>query len=84
MVEDAWSTFDGWAVSQGFDPRELEGDRLLSAAYYWATKDGDQESIKKFDTKLYMPPKGVAATEGPWSPEAETNAFNAFKSSISG
>lgn len=81
-MEANWTAFDGWAVTLGFDPLSLPADRLLSVIYHWATKDGDQQGIARFDSRLYMPPKGVEATVGPWTAEAETSAFAAFKAQM--
>lgn len=83
-MEADWTEFDGWAVTQGFDPLDLPVDRLLSVIYFWATKDGDESGKARFDTRLYMPPKGVAPTVGPWTAEAETSAFSSFKAQMTG
>lgn len=83
LVSNDWSTFDGWAVSRGFDPLTLPFDRFLSVVYHWATRGGEPEEVEKFNTRLYRPPKGEVATHGPWTAEAETAAFAAFKAQVS-
>lgn len=77
MIARDWAVFDGMMSSQGVDPLELPPDRFISAIYAYAVNNGDKDEVAKFDRKLWMPPKGVAPVAGsPWSPEAETEAFN--------
>jgi hypothetical protein len=52
--------------------------------YYWATRNMDEEALHKFESWLWMPPKGVVAEQGPWSAEAETQAFAAFTAEATG
>lgn len=78
-----WRSFDGWCASRNVDPLELPLDRFLNTVYYWATRNGDEDSIKKFDRKLWIPEKGKEIPrESPWSAENETNAFKALKKMI--
>lgn len=83
LVAHDWSRFDGYLASQKIDPLRLPMDRFLSLAYWWAVKDAaDPNAVTKFDMRLWMPPKGVVPTQGPWTPEAETAAFQGFKRSV--
>jgi len=79
-----WPTFDGWAASRGIDPMDLPVDRFLNLVYHFLTRNGTQEEIDKVDRTLWMPPKGVAVSRGPWSKEAEAKAFDAFAAEFSG
>ncbi len=79
-----WAVFDGWCASRNLDPLELPFDRFLNTVYYWAIRNGDEDSIKKFDRKLWMPEKGAEIpAESPWSAENETSTFQALKNMIS-
>ena len=41
------------------------------------------DEVKKFDQRLWVPPKGVVPPKGsPWSAEAETAAFKSFASAF--
>lgn len=82
FANDNWMALDGWAASQNVDPLDLGADRFLSLVYHFATKDGDEAGIDKFDARLWMPPVGVAAVKGPWTAEAETSAFRAFAAEV--
>src|SRR3546814_13725564 len=63
---------------------ELPIDRLLNLVYFWATRNAqDEQTLAKFDRKLWMPPKGEEPpAESPWSAANETSAFQAFKAQI--
>lgn len=73
-----------WIDPSAPDLFELPVDRLLNLVYYWAIRNGDEAAIRTFDARLWVPPKGVAPTEGPWSAEAETSAFRAFAKQVKG
>lgn len=77
LAKHHWAKIDG---SRQDDPLLLPPDRFFNLVYFWATKDAyDQKDLDKFERQLWRPPKGVAAAPGsPWSPEAETQAFQAF------
>lgn len=81
-----WVMLDGWAMSRNIELESLDLNRFLNLVYYWLTRKAeDEKELKKFDAKLYMPPKGVRAEPGsPWSPESETAAFDSFVSEVSG
>lgn len=66
------------------DLLEMPLPRLLNLVYFWGIRNGDENEIRKFDTRLWRPPPGEIPTEGPWSAEAETNAFRAFAKQIRG
>lgn len=74
--------FEGWTVAHGIDHEHLNLRRLTAVIYHWVTLNGDSEGIEKFDAQLFRPPKGVEATVGPWSPEAEAAALADFASSM--
>lgn len=83
VAREQWALFDGWSVSRGIDPLDLPLDRYCSFVYYWVMSNMDEEEAEKFESKLWMPPKGEAAPEqGPWSPESETAAFGELQSQI--
>lgn len=84
MASGQWDTFDGWTAAQGVDPLALPFDRLLSLIYFWATKDGDPEQVERFYIRLWRPPPGETPTKGPWTAEAEMDAFRAFKAQVTG
>lgn len=82
-VAQHWAVFDGWLASRNIEPMGMPPDRFLALAYYWLTRNAEEAEVRKFDTKLWMPPKGVkAAPESPWSPEAETSAFKSLKAQL--
>lgn len=68
----------------GVDPLALPIDRLLSLVYHLLIDGADEVERRKLDTRLYMPPKGVTPTQGPWAAEAETNALRAFSAQMGG
>lgn len=57
---------------------------MLNLIYYWATRNAqDEQTLAKFDRRLWMPPKGEEApAESPWSAANETNAFKALKAAL--
>lgn len=59
-------------------------DRLLNLAYHWATQNMDGTDRRKFDAQLWMPPPGEVPVQGPWTAEAETQAFAGFAAAITG
>jgi hypothetical protein len=76
LAASEWATFDGWLASKNIDPMLIGLDRLLNTIYYWATRGATEEADRrKFDASLWMPPKGVEATSGPWSPAAEQQSL---------
>lgn len=80
-----WRPLDGWAVSRNMPPLdEMELRRFCNLVYWWATKDAENDAaVKRFEARLWQPPKGVAPAPGsPWSPEAENAAFGAFKAAV--
>lgn len=75
--------FDGLLASQNVDPMLLPFDRFLSAVHWWVTNGATQDSLERFERRLWMPPKGQAPAPGsPWSPEAETAAFAALAAQV--
>lgn len=79
-----WPRIDGsLAASHDTDPMDLPLDRFLNLIYWWLTQEGSEDEVRKFDTRLWQPPKGVApAPSSPWSPEAETAAFASFAKAL--
>lgn len=59
-------------------------DRFSNLVWYWATRNAEPQDIEKFRIQLWRPPKGVVPTRGPWSAEAETNAFRTLKAALTG
>lgn len=84
LASENWPTLEGWATSRNTDLMDLPIDRLLNLVYFWATRNApDEQTLAKFDRKLWMPPKGEEApAESPWSAANETSAFQAFKQQI--
>lgn len=66
----------------GIDPLALPIDRFLSLVYHLLIDGADETERRKLDARLHMPPKGVAVTQGPWSPAAETSALSAFSAQM--
>lgn len=79
-AEFYWPHIDGGSPT--LDIMDLRMDRFLNHVYHWLTKDADPAGVAAFDAKLWMPPKGVVALQGPWSVEAETSAFRMFSSQV--
>lgn len=72
-------------ASQGVDPLALPFDRFLNTIYWWLVKDAAEDEVTKFNTRLWIPPKGAVPPPGsPWSAEAETKAFNDFSAAFKG
>jgi hypothetical protein len=85
MLEENWVTMDGEALAAGFDPLSLPIDRLLNWTHYWATRDGDEQGIAKFEMRLWRPPLGVAPSpQSPWAPANETAALSALGAALRG
>lgn len=80
-----WMGLDGYAVAHGVDPRREPLPRFCAWVYYMVTRNGDPKGVAKFDSSLWMPPKGVAPdARSPWSPENETRAFQSVRAISSG
>jgi hypothetical protein len=82
LADQHWVTLDGQTAMSGIDLLALPLDRFLNSVYHYATDGGDAAALRRFDTQLWMPPPGVEATRGPWSPEAETSTFQAVKAAL--
>ena len=85
LASENWPTLEGWATSRNTDLMDLPIDRMLNLIYFWATRNApDEQTLAKFDRKLWMPPKGEEApAESPWSAANETSAFKALKQALS-
>lgn len=80
-----WMSLDGYAVAHGIDPKYQPIARFCAYVYHMVTRNGDEKGIAKFDSRLWMPPKGVAPdARSPWSAENETKSFQAVKALIKG
>lgn len=82
LAQEHWVTLDGDAALTGIDLLSLPFDRFLNAVYRYATREGTPDSIRSFDIRLWVPPRGVAPTRGPWSAEAEAEAFRGLKNAL--
>lgn len=84
LASENWPTLEGWATSRNTDITALPIDRMLNLIYFWATRNAqDEQTLAKFDRKLWMPPKGEEApVESPWSAANETSAFKALKAAL--
>lgn len=82
-----WVLFDGWAASHlaGSDPLDMPIDRFLNLTYYYFVRQADEDQKTTFDSRLWMPPKGVEPPPGSfWSAEHETEALHAFAAQVQG
>lgn len=78
-------SLDGYGVAHGVNPRREPLDRFCAFVYYMTTRNADAKGIQKFDTQLWMPPKGVMPDRrSPWSPENETKMFQAARAMTTG
>lgn len=84
LASENWPTLEGWATSRNTDLMELPIHRMLNLIYFWATRNAqDEQTLAKFDRKLWLPPKGAEPPkESPWSAENETSAFKALKAAL--
>lgn len=83
IAADHWADFDGFSVSRNVDPTRLPLDRFCSYVWWWVTsRMHEKKDLDKFEQRLYRPPPGEVATAGPWTPEAETQAFAALKAAV--
>lgn len=48
-----WTEFDGWAISNGFDPLELSSRRLMAAAWAFLTREMDIDVRETLIENLY-------------------------------
>lgn len=60
---------------------ELSQARFYNFILWYITKDAEQADVDKFLAQLWKPPKGEEP-KGPWSPEAEMEAFKALQASF--
>ena len=82
LAVEHWKDLDGYAVSHGMPTlTELPFDRFCNYVWWWSVKGADEKQREKFESRLYMPPKGVAVEQGPWSVDAETSAFSSLRQS---
>jgi hypothetical protein len=58
-------------------------DRFCNLVYFWLVRNQDEDGRRELDTQLFTPPPGQAAVGGPWSPEAEMEAFVAAQRATS-
>ncbi len=83
MAAESWKDLDGYAVAHSMGRlMEMPISRFTNFVWWWATNGADQQGREKFERRLYMPPKGVAPTTGPWTAEAESGAFSALRQSL--
>lgn len=75
-----WWHFEGYAVAHGGpDLNELDLGRFCSYVRWFCCRNMDEPALRTFEEKLFMPPKGVIPTVGPWTAEAETEALQALQ-----
>jgi hypothetical protein len=79
LADDLWVELDG---DTDHDPLLLPFDRFLNRIYAHAIRGRDPAAVQRFNTRLWMPPPGVVATRGPWSAEAETDAFRSVRAAL--
>lgn len=84
IAHDNWMDVEGYALTHGVgDIRQLNLSQFCSFMWHMiAQGHEDQPSLDRTKAKLWKPPKGEVATQGPWSPEAEQDSFNALKSQL--
>lgn len=76
---------DGWATTHGIDLTDLRMHRFENVVWWYMIRDiEDPVELDKVTARLWRPPVGVAPKTGPWSAEAETASFAAFKSQVTG
>lgn len=83
IAVEHWRDLDGYAV--GHNLPELDTmplSRFCNFIWWWLTRNADQKERDKLERRIYMPPKGVAPTTGPWSAEAEKSAFSALQQGL--
>ena len=62
--------------------RRAPWGRFQNFVWWWLTRNAEQADVQKMKARLWIPPKGEEP-KGVWSPEAETDAFNALQRSLS-
>lgn len=83
VAVENWEKLDGYAVGHNMpDLRELPLERFANFVYWFVTREAAAEEVEKFRARLWVPPKGVTPTSGPWSREAELSAFAAVRNRI--
>lgn len=83
VAVDQWRDLDGYAVAHNMGRlSDMPLDRFTNFVWWWAVQGADQKDREKFERRLFMPPKGVAPTTGPWTAEAEAAAFGALQQGL--
>lgn len=84
IVLENWQDVDGYGVGHGFDPLELEFQRLLNFTWWWATRNAASDEVDKFRNRLWRPPPRTEVTheKSPWHPENENKAFQSLKNAL--
>lgn len=82
FAQHNWRRMNGEALTSGQRLIEFELEDFCDFVWWNAVKEADEKGKARFEQWLWMPPVGVRATSGPWSPEAETGAFNALKNLV--
>ena len=83
IAVEHWRDIDGYAVAHNMpELGSMPLGRMCNFVWWWMTRNADQKERDKLERRLYMPPKGVQPTAGPWSAEAETEAFGALRQGL--
>lgn len=81
MAAQHWHILQGRAAWSGIDLRQLDLDDGLDAVYWWMIEHADEQKRAELDAQLAMPLPGQTADTdaGPWSADAEMDAFLALQ-----
>lgn len=83
LAVEHWRDLDGYAVGHNIgELEEMSLGRFCNFIWWWMTRNAEQKERDKLERHLYMPPKGQEATTGPWSAEAETEAFGSLQRAL--
>lgn len=83
LASSNWPRLDGWASARGVDAADMDVDRFSNLVAHWATESAASEAdVKKFESRLWMPPPGVVPSSGPWSPQAQRSSFASLKAAL--
>lgn len=74
---------DGYAAAHGgTDLREMPLSRFLNYVWWYFTRNAEKKDRDKFESQVFMPPRGVVPVKGPWTAEAETQGFQSLRAAL--
>lgn len=84
MAFSNWMAFDGWSLTQGFDPMDHHPGRVATAVYAWRMGHCQKKNdVTKLNAEVFAPPPAKMASgrmrnaaPRTWNDRAEASAFD--------